>query len=156
MRERFGHSIGTPDGNISGKSLQFLFESLIYGPATDNKMTDAAESSPLFRNLQGVINLHRDHRSEGNLFIYIFQRMTTWANRNKMEMALYTPHHHHLTCNIIERHAEQGTITRFQSQEITSDAGRVEHSLLLYHHRFGLSRGTTGMNKHPVATVIPF
>ena len=37
--------------------------------------------------------------------------------------ALYTPHHHHLTCNIIERHTEQGAITRFQSQEITSDAG---------------------------------
>ena len=156
MRERFGHSVGTPDGNIAGKSLQFLFESLIYGSATDNKMPDAAETSPLFRNLQGIINLHRDHRSEGNLFIYIFQRMPTWANRNKMEMALYTPHHHHLTCNIIERHAEQGTVSRLQSQEITGDAGRVEHSLLLYHHRLGLSRGATGMHQHPVATVIPF
>ena len=129
-------------------------------------MADVSESLPLLGNLQGIIYLHRNHGSKSYLFvyilpigifqIYILQRMPTRRNRNKMEMALDTSHHHHLTCYIIKRHTEQRTITRLQTQEITSDAGRVEHPLLLYPHRLGLSRRSTGMHKHPVAIVIPF
>ena len=124
-------------------------------------MADMSESLPLLRNLQGVIHLHRNHGGKSDFPIYIFQiyilqRMTTRRNRNKMEMALNTAHHHHLTCDIIKRHTEQSAITRLQSQEITSNAGGVEHSLLLHHHRLGFSRGATGMHQYPVAIVIPF
>ena len=125
-----------------------------------------SETLPFLGNLQGVIHLHRNHGGKSDFPIYIFsiyifqiyilQWMTTRRNRNKMEMALYTAHHHHLTCDIIKRHTEQSTVTRLQSQEITGNAGRVEHPLLLHHHRLGLSRGATGMHQHPVAIVIPF
>ena len=129
-------------------------------------MAYVSKSLPLIRDLQGIIHLHRNHGGKSDFPIYIFsiyifqiyilQRMTTRRNRNKMEMALDTAHHHHLTCDIIKRHTEQSAITRLQSQEITSNAGGVEHSLLLHHHRLGLSRGATGMHQYPVAIVIPF
>ena len=129
-------------------------------------MAYVSKSLTLLRNLQGVIHLHRNHGSKSNLPVYIFsicifqidilQRVTTRRNRNKMEMALDTAHHHHLTCDIIKRHTEQSAVTRLQAQEIASNAGGVQHSLLLYHHRLGLSRGATGMHQHPVAIVIPF
>ena len=129
-----------------GKNPECFGQSIVDGTTADNQLTDLHQARTLSGNLKRVINLQRHHRSEVEDLrrrSFVSQRMTRRRNADKTEAALKGTHHHHLTCNIVEGHAEQRRIARLQSKEVARDTGRGQHPALLHSHRLGSTRAAT-------------
>ena len=153
MRERLRHSIGTP--YVVGETNQHTGQCLIDSAATNNQMFYLLQFLPLFRHLQGIIYLHRHHRRKIHWLRHHGQRVSAGLHHNQSQAPGLSPHHHHLTSDIIKRHTQQRCITLFQSQELTGDTCRSLHTSFLHVHRLWLTRRTTGMNQHHRAIAMP-
>ena len=64
MREGFRHPIGAP--HVVGEGSQGGGKGIVDRTASDNQMTNPHQAFLFGWHLQGVIDLHRDHRSEVN------------------------------------------------------------------------------------------
>ena len=84
------------------------------------------------------------------------KRMSARLNCGKLQLAVQGSHHHHLTCNIVERHAEQSRVARVQTKEIARHAGRSHHAALLHPHQLRSSRRSAGMHLYTVVAIMPF
>ena len=87
-------------------------------------MFDLLQTFTFLWNLQGIIDLHGNHG--GKVYLtdsHIGQRIARWFHHNQFEIPHQRTYDHHLSSNIIQRHAKQGCVTFFQSQKVTSNAG---------------------------------
>ena len=111
MRERLCHAVCAP--YRTRQTTQLFSKGIVDRTATDDKVLDAAQSLPLLWHLQGIIDLHRHHRHEVEIHLdhfrqrFIRQGVTRRLHREETKLSLDAPHHHHLACDIVERHAEQ-------------------------------------------------
>ena len=124
-------------------------------------MADLQEAFALLGYLKGVIDLKRNHCGEINLAIVNCQlRMIQWMTArlygDQLQTTFYGTNHHHLACDIIERHTEQGYIALTKSKEIIGDTGRSQHTTLLCEHRLRSTRRTACLHVDKRAVVIPF
>ena len=102
---------------------QLSGEGLIDSTTTDDEMTDLAKTLTLFRHLKGVINLKGHHRREVYRITQCGKRVAGRLDSDKVQLALQGPHYHHLACNIVERHTEQGGVAPTETEEVIGTTG---------------------------------
>ena len=87
---------------------------------------------------------------------FIGEWMTTGFDTNEPKFSLDASHRHHFACNIIERQTEKCGVTGLNPQEITGNASRVSHLILLDPHLLRFTGRATGMYQHPVLLIFPY
>ena len=114
MRQGLGHAIGAPYG--IGQGLDHLCQLVADGSSAYDEVTDAHEPFALAGHFQGVVHLHGHHGGKGEAGQGIVgQGMAARAHGGEPKVPLEASHHHHLACDIVEGHAEQGGVARLQS-----------------------------------------
>ena len=168
MREGLSHAVGAPDG--VGEGFEFCSQGIVDGAAADDEMFNLHESLTLLGNLQGVVDLQRDHcgEGEGRLVIegntlgtgthcairdstlvpvpIVSQRMARRFDADQSQSSFKGADDHHLAGDVVEGHAEEGCVTRLETEEIVGDAGRGEHTGLLDQHGLGRAGRAAGLH----------
>ena len=62
---------------------------------------------------------------------------------------------HHLTSDVVERHAEKGGIARLEAEEVVGAPGRGEHAGFLYQHGFRVAGRAAGLHMDVWRGAIP-
>ena len=182
MGECLRHTITTPC--VAREVLQRLGELLIDGTTADEQMAHLPQPFAFLRHLQRVPYLHGNHgseeptpipspREESRISLYCWegikiplpwgggrgglaaQRVSTRFHADQSQTAFQRPHHHHLSGNVVERHAEQGRVARLQSQEVARHACRSQHASFLYEHLLRCTRRPTGLHPHIRRRAVP-
>ena len=114
MRQGLGNAIGAPYG--IGQGLDHLCQLVADGSSAYDEVTDAHEPFALAGHFQAVVHLHGHHGGKGEVGQgFVGQGMAARAHGGEPKVPLEASHHHHLACDIVEGHAEQGGVARLQS-----------------------------------------
>ena len=168
MREGLSHAVGTPDG--IGEGFEFGSQGIVDGAAADDQMLYLHESLTLLGNLQGVVDLQRNHRSEGEGRLVIegntlgtgthcaikdstlvpvpsvSQRMARRLDADHSQSPFEGADNHHLAGDEIERHTEEGGIAGAKAEEVVGATGRGEHAGFLDQHGLGGAGRAAGLH----------
>lgn len=151
MGECLRHAVGAPHG--VGKGLQLACQLLVDGASTDDELPDGLQPPRLLGHAEGVVDLQGHHGGEGEAAVGggielpgisaqrgVAEGMAAGLHADELQTALEAAHDHHLTGDIVERHAEQGRVAGTETEEVARDAGGGEHAPLLHLHRLGSAR----------------
>ncbi len=168
MREGLGHAVGAPDG--IGEGFEFCSQGIVDGAAADDQMLYLHESLTLLGNLQGVIDLQRDHCSEGEGRLVIegntlgtgthcairdstlvpvpivSQRMARRFDADQSQSSFEGADDHHLAGDEVEGHAEESGIAGAKAEKVVGATGRGEHAGFLDQHGLRVAGRAAGLH----------
>ena len=168
MREGLSHAVGAPDG--VGEGFEFCSQGIVDGAAADDEMFNLHESLTLLGNLQGVVDLQRDHcgEGEGRLVIegntlgtgthcairdstlvpvpIVSQRMARRFDADQSQSSFKGADDHHLAGDEVERHAEEGGIAGAKAEEVVGATGGGEHAGFLDQHGLRVAGRAAGLH----------
>ena len=150
VRQGLCHAIGTP--YIVGHIFQGISQLVADSPTSYDEVTNLSQSLRCL--LHEVPHLHRYHRGKINGTFPLRTPFRLCADQS--QSAGQGSHHHHFSCDIVERHTEQSCVALLQSQKIAGDTCRSLHASFLHLHRFRLARRTAGMHPDGITVILPF
>ena len=105
MRQGLGHAIAAPYGMWKGAEPGCHL--IAYSPSANDEVTYLLQQLQLVGHLHTVKHLQGHHGSKVRCLLQGGKGMTGGRHLPQLQMRLQGTYHHHLACNIVERHAQQ-------------------------------------------------
>ena len=74
---------------------------------------------------------------------------------HQIQIQLDGAHDHHLARDVVHTHAQQGSVTLLEPQEVASRPSAGKHTTFLDTHHLGVACRAAGVHLHSVATIVP-
>ncbi len=153
VREGLCHSVCAPHG--IGETAKLLFQGIVNGSAADDEVPYAHKQPALFGAVQAACHLHGHHGGEHRRFRQPGERAARGLYADEAQPPDERTHYHHLACDIVEGHAQQGCVAGRKAEKVARKARAGLHPALLYAQRLGSAGRPACMHWHGWRTVVP-